>query len=82
MESPDNLSFINSGPYSAIYNKKHQKLMNESAEHMIEKTIHIAPTIPNFTLDATVGGLIKNCNKNTFYPLDEINKGIFAHLIR
>jgi hypothetical protein len=82
MELPDNLSFINSGPYSAIYNKKHQKLMNESVEHMIGKTIHIAPTIPNFTLDATLGGLIKECNKNTFYPLDEINKGIFVHLIR
>ena len=81
MELPDNLSFINSGPYSAIYNRKQQKLMNESTE-IIEKTIHIAPSIPNFTLDAILGGLIKECNKNTFYPLYEVNKGIFVHLIR
>jgi hypothetical protein len=80
MELPSDLSFINSGPYSAIYNKKHQKLMNESTE-IIEKTIHIFPSIPNFTVDATLGGITNEFNKNIFYPQDTVNKGIYIHHI-
>jgi hypothetical protein len=80
MELPSDLSFINSGPYSAIYNKKHQKLMNESTE-IIEKTIHIFPSIPNFTVDATLGGITNEFNKNIFYPQDKVNKGIYIHHI-